>query len=115
MINEANVTVADLVADNGVVHVIDQVLIPVTDNVNETERVQFSLFPNPTTGSVNIQVSNIAPNTGYQVVNSTGALVKNGLLQPGLNTVDLSGMASGLYLMNIYDENGVSTERLMIK
>ena len=45
-INDAQVTVADLVADNGVVHVIDAVLLPLTPDAVEEATASFNVFPN---------------------------------------------------------------------
>ncbi|MBK8112612.1 MAG: fasciclin domain-containing protein [Saprospiraceae bacterium] len=54
-INNAKVTVADLLADNGVVHVIDAVLLPpsASNDVNGTSAV--TIYPNPSVRGLNIE------------------------------------------------------------
>ena len=52
MINDAMVIIADLEAENGVVHVIDAVLIPTVTNVLETATIEFSVYPNQAANGV---------------------------------------------------------------
>ncbi|MBL0083119.1 MAG: T9SS type A sorting domain-containing protein [Saprospiraceae bacterium] len=54
-INNAKVTVADLLADNGVVHVIDAVLLPpsASNDVNGTSAV--TIYPNPSVRGLTIE------------------------------------------------------------
>jgi transforming growth factor-beta-induced protein len=56
-INNAKVIVTDLYADNGVVHVIDAVLLSVVSTDDKTlEGV--SVYPNPAEGEINVDVEN---------------------------------------------------------
>jgi uncharacterized surface protein with fasciclin (FAS1) repeats len=114
-INDAEVTTPDLIADNGIVHVIDAVLIPMTLNVSETDAALVSLFPNPATENVQLQLTNVAQNASYQIISANGAVVQNGLLFPGMNTISVNNLSSGLYVVNILTEKGFSAERLMVK
>ena len=49
MINTATVTLADVTADNGVVHVIDEVLLDNTANLQAEELDVVDIYPNPAT------------------------------------------------------------------
>jgi uncharacterized surface protein with fasciclin (FAS1) repeats len=53
-INEAKVIVADVIADNGVVHVIDAVLLP-PSKTNDELATKISIYPNPTSEYINIE------------------------------------------------------------
>ncbi len=53
-INNAMVTVADLEAENGVVHVIDAVLIPTTTNISVLKEISFEVYPNPASNYIRI-------------------------------------------------------------
>ena len=57
MINDAMVIVADLEAENGVVHVIDAVLLPPASNLDEVQvQLECTVYPNPLVGGVlNVQ------------------------------------------------------------
>jgi uncharacterized surface protein with fasciclin (FAS1) repeats len=114
-INTAEVIVADLLADNGVVHVIDAVLVPTTLSVAEADVAQVSLYPNPADEMVQLQLNNVNQNASYQIVSANGAVVKNGLLMPGLNILTVNELSSGLYLINVLSDKGFSTERLMVR
>ena len=47
LVNDAMVIVADLVADNGVVHVIDAVLLPSTPDSIDEAVADWTVMPNP--------------------------------------------------------------------
>ena len=63
-INNAMVTIADLIADNGVVHVIDAVLLPTTTDINEhiTDKKSSILY------SVNILGKKVKTNTKNTII-----------------------------------------------
>ena len=74
-INNAMVTTADIIADNGVVHVIDAVLLPNTTDINEYPNAQNSSI----LYSVNILGKKVNSNTKNTIlfdVYSDGKIVK---------------------------------------
>lgn len=102
MINNANIIAADLNAWNGVVHVIDAVLLPPA-SVENLQALNVSAFPNPCTNSIVVQSSenNFAL---FQVVNAAGQMVSQGKLNGKQTLVNTSDFASGVY--SIVLENG---------
>ncbi len=104
----ATVTTPDLIADNGVVHVINAVLIPTTLNTANVEGLESLLvFPNPTANQFTVDI-NLSHNHSVTIdlVNILGQNVRSfdlGHRSHGLNRqyVDVSGLANGFYLMNI--------------
>ena len=99
MINNANVIVADLVADNGVVHVIDAVLSLPTgvETVNLSDL--FEVYPNPTTDL--IRWNGIAVDR-IQVLDAQGR-VRMDTTNPS-NSIDLSALESGVFMIVIQAE-----------
>ncbi len=109
-INDAHVTVADLEAENGVVHVIDAVLVPGTNNSIEDvfgngNNGGISVFPNPARGSVNAEFYlNVSGLVTVELFNVTGQKIfgrQAGILPAGLNRISESvvDLPSGIYMM----------------
>jgi uncharacterized surface protein with fasciclin (FAS1) repeats len=108
-VNQAKITVTDLVADNGVVHVIDAVLVPSDEtgfesvNVSTTEKIE--LFPNPASSEVNIgfNLAN-ASSVTVEIINIAGQRISStnlGVLPTGYNSVNqnLGNMQRGIYMV----------------
>ena len=101
MINEALVIIADLEAENGVVHVIDAVLVPTATNVMETTMIDFNVYPNPTnTGVLNVQGGWDA-NATVQIWSAAGQLVRSEQVTQNQHGVSTSGLSGGLYTVRV--------------
>ena len=105
MINNANIVVADLNAWNGVVHVIDAVLLPPA-SVESLQALNVSAFPNPCKDNITVQSSD-NNNELFQVVNAAGQIVAQGRLNGKQTVVNTSEFASGVY--TIFVQNGART------
>ena len=101
MINQAMVTVADIMADNGVVHVIDAVLLPETTNsVSQFEMNNFT-FPNPVNSYINIPTTN---NVNVQIMTVGGQVVMNQNFNGSVN-INTDGLSNGVYVMKLSGDN----------
>jgi uncharacterized surface protein with fasciclin (FAS1) repeats len=99
-VNDATVVVADLVAENGVVHVIDGVLsLPV--GITETEEVAASVYPNPSTDQLTITLSNEKDFSNFQIIDFTGKIVEQGTMNSMMKTIDISNLAAGNYVVRV--------------
>lgn len=81
-------------------------------SLNENDEMAVLIYPNPTSGILNVQTKNnlditIFDLTGKQVFNTTN--VSNG------NQIDLSALHTGLYLVKMNDGINNSTQKLIIK
>lgn len=120
-VENAMVTVTDLVGINGVVHVIDMVMIPTTLSVDEIAAVEsFSVFPNPASNVMNVELEMVtSERISIDIVNMLGQVVKSvdlGQRSTGLNreVIDIQNMADGFYLMNVTIGNDQLTHKLQV-
>jgi Flp pilus assembly pilin Flp len=81
-------------------------------NVLEIEnhsRFDFSVYPNPTTGNVNIQSG--TPIDQIEIYNLLGQLVNSNTNQ---NIIDISSVDLGVYFVKVMDENGnIGTQKVV--
>ena len=94
-INDAEVVVADLVADNGVVHVIDAVLLPPT-SVQEAQVATWNVFPNPAVDVIRIDGWNNMERD-ILVVNAMGQTVAQ--LNATQQAFSIEALETGIYFL----------------
>lgn len=113
MINTATVILADVMADNGVVHVIDEVLVPSgTASVTEFESSDISVYPNPSVdfvklSSVNGKIDKII------LMNIAGKTFLNKEINQSETTIDLGNYSQGQYILRIEKNNSIITKKLL--
>jgi transforming growth factor-beta-induced protein len=102
MINDASVTSADNASDNGVVHVINKVLLPSSvTSVQDVQVLPLEVYPNPVQNELNI--SNVQGT--YKVMSITGVVMNQGVLQN--NSLDVSNYAQGVYFIEVVSEDAI--------
>lgn len=100
-INNAMVTVADIIADNGVVHVIDAVLLPQEPNsVSNTETIKLNIA-NPVMENINIPSTG---NSNVQIYTTSGQVVYSQTFNGSID-IDTRNLTSGIYLLQVEAEN----------
>jgi uncharacterized surface protein with fasciclin (FAS1) repeats len=100
-INNAQVTVADIVTDNGVIHVIDAVLLPQQPNsVSNTETMELNI-QNPVDENINIPSKG---NSNVQIFSTTGQVVYSQNFNGAID-IDTRNLSSGNYLLKVEGEN----------
>ena len=111
-INNAQVTVADLEADNGVVHVINAVLLP-TVGVAEMASFELNIFPNPATDVFNISGVWEA-GAQIEVFEMTGRKVFETTTTASTVSVSTEGWESGTYAVRIADGERTATRLFLV-
>lgn len=116
-VNNAFITLADLNAANGVVHVIEAVLLPtsITDGTTTENLVNlgFSIYPNPTEGFLQVELEDSAAQ--IEVLDINGQLLYTNTAIANQHTIDLSTFLSGVYLLKITVGDQVYFNKIMIK
>ena len=112
-INDAQVILADLLADNGVVHVIDAVLLPpASTSVGEIQsQSTFTVYPNPSNGQITLS-GDIELGGVLVVTNTMGQQVLTQRLVS--KTLDLGSLSSGVYNLIIATDDAVVSSRVIL-
>jgi hypothetical protein len=103
-INNAQVIVADIIADNGVVHVIDAVLVPAT-SVLETTLSETAIYPNPAADQLTLSMPSMKGSAVYSIYSVTGTLVASGNINSTTTTLTVDALSQGMYQLKIVNGN----------
>ena len=114
MINEAMVIIADLEAENGVVHVIDAVLVPTATSIAEAAAIEFNVYPNPTSnGVLNVQGA-WESNASIQIWNAAGQLVQTEQTMQNQYAISTEGLSAGLYAVRVLSGAGSGQKMFLV-
>lgn len=63
------------------------------------------IYPNPLTNSSNLYIENIPQMVNYEIMTTTGTVIKKGRLNQGKNTLKIDeGLVTGLLIIRLFDE-----------
>ena len=107
-INDANVTLADVEADNGVVHVLDKVLMESFLSIGDQTLESVSIYPNPAADVITLEG---ITKGSFAVVNQLGQNVLSGKIENG--NVNVANLDAGIYHINITANNTLYQGRMI--
>ncbi len=83
-------------------------------NVNEISIAQCKIFPNPTTGIINVEAENVI---GIEVINIQGEKVisQKSNIKNQKCEIDLSSQPKGIYIIKITTNKGVAVEKVVLE
>ncbi len=109
MINSSNVTAPDLTCMNGVVHVIDAVLVPSLASLNELNESSILIYPNPTSDKITIQLEQAFVNE-FHISDMNGRILKSQSMDKQLTiSTDISTLPNGEYYLTLIGEGESNT------
>ena len=112
MINSANVITADLTTDNGVVHVIDAVLVPDLSDLDEGKILEFKVYPNP--ASDNIKIDVLDNNFDQAMIYDMNGRIILEISLENSNSIDISLIESGIYILGLRSNDQMITQKLQV-
>lgn len=74
----------------------------------------YKIYPNPATGFTTIELPANANDARIIIYSLLGKKVKEAIINPETNKIDLAGLNAGSYLMNIKTDEGEGTKTLII-
>jgi hypothetical protein len=66
---------------------------------NEINIATYSLYPNPAQDKLNVNIKNIDASKGIQIYSSNGVLVRSITTDKEVNTIDVSTLEKGMYIL----------------
>ena len=106
-INNAQVTVADIIADNGVVHVIDAVLLPPSAVESlDNSPVDVQVFPNPATDIFRVKMNGQSGQlNNIRLIDLNGRILRTWNFGNNFTDLEVSTFQSGSYIL-LFDMEG---------
>ena len=117
MINNALVTAADIQTFNGVVHVIDAVLLPDLTSVRDLDQVNLKVAPNPTTDFITIDLPQEMLNdkVNAQMIGLDGNILKDWNITATKETINVTSLSAGVYILLLKTEKTFARSTVVIK
>lgn len=81
--------------------------------IQETELKGVGMYPNPTSGVLNVTF-NKAGTYNVEVINGLGEVVRTTRMSNAVNTIDLAGMAKGVYSVRVSNSTGTTVKRVTL-
>ncbi len=116
---------AKCIAGDLIIYTLDHVYL---DNISLVESSgvaaysqvspNISVYPNPASSNFSIlmeNVSNLASMPNYQLFDTMGRMVTNGLLDEDRTIVNVNGLAKGIYILKVIDNNRVVGTTKIVK
>ncbi len=75
----------------------------------------FSVWPNPTTDYVRVQMSDDIQNCAYQLFNMNGKLLQGGQLFDNHSEIDVRNLVTGTYILKVEDKQHHTQTTKIIK
>ncbi|MEC8401032.1 MAG: fasciclin domain-containing protein, partial [Bacteroidota bacterium] len=110
-INDAMVTVADIEADNGVVHVIDAVLLPPTPDQIEEATASWTAMPNPAQDVLTL--AGVNPTANVALLDMSGRTVRE--FAQGETALTVGDLAPGTYMLTVTNGRHMDVKKVMVQ
>jgi len=112
LLNESTIITRDVQADNGIVHVIDAVLMPLILSTDEPDHHRPIVYPNPGYDIIFMkEESTVSAGELYYLLDSNGKIVRQIKASDLISGIDISALPSGSYL--IVDRNRKNAQALI--
>ncbi len=91
-------------------------MINVNSIETNREKEKFIIFPNPTTNTLNLQITDGTLNTNQiDILDSKGMIIKNYIFENSNKAIDITDLPSGIYMVQIVFKNGTVGNKKLIK
>ncbi|HLV15367.1 MAG TPA: T9SS type A sorting domain-containing protein [Xanthomarina sp.] len=81
--------------------------------VNPINKMSFTMFPNPVNSTLHIAIKE--PKAILNICSMTGKIILTENLHQSENVINVSSLATGMYLARIESDKGIETKKLIVK
>ena len=103
------------VYENGACQVSGNVALASAELAQNTHRDNFAVFPNPATTEVQIRALGLASVESVKLFSATGAMIQSQTVNSTIINLDLSGISTGVYILEWIDTDGNQFREKLIK
>jgi uncharacterized surface protein with fasciclin (FAS1) repeats len=116
-INNAQVIIADIAADNGVVHVVDAVISSVSNTFDlQNSDVAISVYPNPASSYISIENADLSTNYTGRLIDVMGREITRFVVNgASLETIDLTDVAQGVYFVELRNATNIYQQQVVVQ
>jgi uncharacterized surface protein with fasciclin (FAS1) repeats len=115
-INDAPVSITDIRTFNGVVHVLDAVLLPELTSVKDLDRIPLEVGPNPATDYITIALPQEMQNERVeaQFIDINGRILQNWIISGDREVLDVTQYPSGSYFLLMKTKSAYSLSTIVV-
>jgi hypothetical protein len=85
-----------------------------TENTPIKERIDYKLYPNPTTGLVYLETTGQLENVNAIISNSVGQIITESLIKENRTTFNVQAYPAGVYFVQVKNETGILYQNKLI-
>ena len=74
-----------------------------------------SIYPNPSSGSINVQLANNSELATYKIFSVVGQEIANGKLSQTESQINLKGLANGMYTIVVSQNGKTSSSKISLQ
>ena len=105
----------DTASSSGIL-LVDDVELDFTTSISEISENEFQLYPNPASDELNISFNKNSSFTSLNIYSSIGKIISAEKISGETDfTIDVHSLFSGLYLLELKNENGFSLQKKFLK
>jgi hypothetical protein len=111
-------TISLMVVDSKNCEANDDVSItynPGNVSINEFESASFFIYPNPVSNTLHIQGLDALKGLNASLTDLNGKVVAEQILEDGMNTMDVSSLSKGVYLLNVNSSSDSYQSKIVIE
>lgn len=84
-------------------------------SVNDAGLLQFTVYPNPTSGILNIRNPEGVLGASYEIVDVLGRNIKAGTLETSETSIDVSSLTKGIYVLNLRNDQAKRSKKIVLE